>query len=205
MLYINDIDLLFYEPRLALYAGDVMQTLMSGTGALTQSQFQIDTGSLVASRIQAGMILSVSGPYTGSYPIIEVGTATQMTISRISDGLVLSPPEAVAVGTGISVPYQVQTFWAQRWIACRQIDALIAVQDATILNPDSLRHPAALWALELIYQAMVGDDDTDRRWAARAALYQQQRREALRQVQLQLEVDGTIRTRGLNQLAMVHR
>src|SRR5688500_17432910 len=88
MNFCNDTDLLHWEPSIFKDAALASQTLISGTGDLSGTTFTLDSaGSLVTSHVAGGNVVVLTGTNLGSYPIVSVNSATQLTLSVLYDGL----------------------------------------------------------------------------------------------------------------------
>ena len=87
--FASDIDLLHWEPRLFCdtNASAVAQLLLSGSGTLAGTTFTIDSGSLIDSNVTSDYVIALSGSVAGSFPIVAVNSATQLTLSVLYDDL----------------------------------------------------------------------------------------------------------------------
>src|SRR5688572_14197966 len=116
MNFCNDTDLLYWEPAIFKDAALASQTLISGTGDLSGTTFTVDAGgSLVTAHVVAGNVVVLTGTGLGSYPIVSVSSATQLTLSVLYDGLypIGGAPVPSPVGTAIDIPFTVRTFSPQ--------------------------------------------------------------------------------------------
>src|SRR5687767_1081916 len=87
MTYCTDLDLLHDEPNLFRDASAAAQLLMSGTGTLAGSSLTIAAGSFIAEHVAVGGVVVLEAAPLGSYGIIAVNSATQLTISALYEGL----------------------------------------------------------------------------------------------------------------------
>src|SRR3954468_10271705 len=85
--FCTDIDLLHWEPNICRDAAFASQTLMSGTADLAGTTLTISSGSFEDSNIEPGQVVVLSGAVTGSFPILSVDSATQLTVSVLYDNL----------------------------------------------------------------------------------------------------------------------
>jgi hypothetical protein len=112
--FANDIDLLHWEPNIFIDAANAAQSVFSGTGDLAGTTFTIASGSLIDARITNEHVIVLSGGVMGSFPIVSIDSATELTLSVLYDELYseagLSPPPGEAEGAGFSI----RTFWPQR-------------------------------------------------------------------------------------------
>lgn len=198
MTFCNDIDLLHWEPNILKDAAFASQTLISGTGNLAGSTFTISSGSYTASHVTNDLVIVLSGAVAGSFPIVSVDSATQLTISALYDGLFPSSGSAVAsgVGTATGLTYAIRTFWPQRRIVSELLlqaaglDPTDADAAAMIVNAQSLRRPCALGTLQMIYSALAAASATPENLNLRAEIYERLYRRALRSVTVEIARDG---------------
>jgi hypothetical protein len=204
LTFCNDIDLLNWEPTIVRDAAFASQTLVSGTGDLAGSTFTIASGSFTAAHVAADQVIVLTGATSGSYPIVSVDGATQLTLSVLYDGLfptsgspIPSPP-----GTAAGLDYVVRTFWPQRRIVSELLlqaaglDPADADVEQKILNAESLRRPCTLGTLHLIYSALAAAAEEPKNLVDRMQMYEGLYRRSLRNatVQLDLNLDGRLDT-----------
>lgn len=216
MTFCTDIDLLHWEPNICRDAAFASQTLLSGTGNLAGSVFSISTGSFTTAHIAADQVIVLGGAIEGSYPIVSVDSATQLTLSVLYDGLFPSSgdPAASPVGTSNGLTYAIRTFWPQRRIVSELliVAAGLDPSDPTaadkIVNPSSLKRACTLGTLHLIYSALAAVAVEPENLNLRVELYERLYRRALKaaRVELDLNDDGeadTARTLGVLDLERV--
>ena len=204
LTFCNDIDLLHWEPNLLRDAAFASQALISGTGNLAGSIFTIASGSFLAAHVAQDQVIILSGATAGSYPIVSVDGATQLTLSVLYDGLypasgdpVPSPP-----GTANGLAYVIRTFWPQRRIVSELLlqaaglDPSDPDAEQKILNPDALTRACALGTLHLIHSALAAAAAEPENLNTRVELYGKLYRRALRAatVKLDLDLDGRLDT-----------
>src|SRR5439155_13788616 len=99
------------------------QTPIAGSGDLAGTIFTIATGSFTAAHVAADQVIVLTGATSGSYPIVSVDGATQLTISALYDGLfpISGDPTPTPPGTASGLDYVVRTFWPQRRIISEMI------------------------------------------------------------------------------------
>jgi hypothetical protein len=195
--FCTDIDLLHWEPNLLRDASFASQTLLSGTADLSGTSVTISGSPFTFedTKIQPNHLIHLGNPLDGSYPIVAVDSATQITISVLYDGLFPDEGESVEaapVGTASAISYAIRTFFAQRQIVSElllQAAGLEADQSSAILNPTDLRRPCALGALQMIFSALaaVAEDPAD--FSTRADLYERLYRRALRSTVVEVDLD----------------
>src|SRR5687767_7938560 len=118
LTFCNDIDLLHWEPNILRDAAFASQTLISGTGNLAGSTFTIASGSFLTTHVAQDQAIILTGATSGSYPIVSVDGATQLTLSVLYDGLfpTSSVPAPSPPGTANGLAFAIRTFWPQRRI-----------------------------------------------------------------------------------------
>jgi len=199
MIFCTDVDLLHWEPSLFRDAVFASQQLLSGTGNLSGTAFTLASGSLVAAHVAADQVIVLSGSLAGSYPIVSVDSATQLTLSVLYDGLFpetgAKTPSPAGTATGLS--FAVNTFWPQRRVVSDLLLRAAGVdpdstvtQPAQIANSEALRRPCVLGTLQMIYNALAAAAATPTNYMVRADLYERLYRRALGQVRVELDLDG---------------
>ena len=202
LTFCNDIDLLHWEPNVLRDAAFASQTLISGTGNLAGSTFTIATGSFLTAHVAQDQVIVLSGATAGSYPIVSIDSATQLTLSVLYDGLyptggdpVPSPP-----GTANGLTYAIRTFWPQRRIVSELllqaagIDPSDPEAEQKIMNPDVLQRACTLGTLHMIHSALAAAAENPDNLNDRAKLYENLYRRAIRcaTVKLDLNLDGRL-------------
>ena len=81
MIYCNDVDLLHWEPNIFRDALFASQLLISGTGNLAGTSFTLASGSLTSAHVVPDEVIVLSGALAGSFPIVSIDSATQLTLS----------------------------------------------------------------------------------------------------------------------------
>lgn len=212
--FATDVDLLHWEPNLLRDATFASQTLPSGTADLSGTTLTIPGTpfTLEDTKIQSSHVIFLGNPFDGSYPIVSVESATELTLSVLYDGLFPDEgesAEAAPVGTATGISFAIRTFFAQRAIVSElllQASGLEPNQSDAILNPNALRRPCTLGTLQMIYSAIAAAAENPTDFTVRADLYERLYRRALRNtvVEVDLDQDGTPESRrALNVLAMV--
>ena len=199
MIYCTDVDLLHWEPDIFRDAAFASQLQLAGTGDLSGTAFTLDTGSLTDAHVMAHQVIVLSGTVAGSYPIVSIDGAAQLTLSVMYDGLYPESGPIVPgpVGTAIDLAYAVRTFWPQRQVVSDLLTRAAgigpetgAAASAQIINTQALRRPCALGTLQMIYSALAAAAAEPAKFSARADLYERLYRRALAQTRLHLDLDG---------------
>ena len=199
MTYCTDLDLLHDEPNLFRDASAAAQLLMSGTGTLAGSSLTIAAGSFIAEHVAVGGVVVLEAAPLGSYGIIAVNSATQLTISALYEGLFPTDGSAAVptpVGSGSNIPFSIRTFWPQRQV----IGALLTraagigkeINDATsaIINTEALRRPCALGTIHLVYRALAAVAADPAINLTRADLYERLFRRSLSRTRVEIDANG---------------
>jgi len=214
-MYCNDTDLLHWEPNIFRDAAFASQLLLAGTGDLAGTAFTLDAGvtSLSAAHVAAGNVIVINGAINGSYPIISVNSATELTLSVMYDGLFPEDGSAAIAspaGTANDQPFVIRTFAAQRKVVTDLLNRAAGVgpevpgrEDAVLLNPQSLRRACVLGTLQLIYSALAAVADEPANLALRAELYERLYRRALRHARVELDLDGDGREDTVRELGVL--
>jgi hypothetical protein len=214
MTFATDVDLLHWEPNLLREAGFASQTLLSGTADLEGTTITLTGGSsLLDSKVQPDHVLYLGGPVDGSFPIVRVDSATELTLSVMYDALFpgQGDGEAAPAGSATSVPFAIRTFWPQRRITSElllQAAGLRPEQAHRILNPGSLKRACTLGTLHMIYSALSAAAPDASDFSVRADLYERLYRRALRsaRVEIDLDSDGSAEcVRPLNVMSLQRR
>src|SRR5690348_8470769 len=105
--FCTDIDLLHWEPNILRDATFASQTLMSGSADLDGTTLTIESGSFIDAHIAPMQVIVLSGIVTGSFPIVSVDSATELTISALYDQLfsTTGDPQPGPIATATSVPF----------------------------------------------------------------------------------------------------
>jgi hypothetical protein len=202
MTFCTDTDLLHWEPNLLREAAFASQTLLTGTGDLAGTSFTVDgpvgAPSLLAAHVTTDQVIVLTGGTSGSYPIVSVDSATQLTISVLYDGLFPVSGAGVAspIGTADNLSFAIRTFWPQRRVASDLLLAAAGLDptrddlDEVVINPQTLRKPAVLGTLHMIYSALAAAAAEPEALSTRADLYERLYRRALRTSVVELDLNG---------------
>lgn len=199
MTYCTDEDLLHYEPDLFKLAPFASQQLMNGSGDLAATAFTIAAGSFTTNHVETGHILTLAGTIDGSFPILSVDSAAQLTISVVHAALYPDSGSGIASGAGAAagVPFTIRTFFAQRRIAAdvlKNACGLDVPADTdplpTVTNPAALRRAAVLLTLQLIYTALAAGAAEPDPLLVRAEMYGRQARRAIQRTRVDIDSDG---------------
>ena len=208
--FAKDIDLLHWEPTIFKDAAFVSQTLVSGTGSLSGTQFTLASSLLGGVEIIDAEVIYLGGSIDGCFPIVSIDSGTELTLSILYDKLTGDPPTPARIGPDPSdIPFVIRTFWAQRSIVTQlllQFLGLTPEQFDAVLNPEALRRACTLGALQMIYSAMSAAAPDAAGLSVRADLYERLYRRAIRVARVELDLNGDGEAdarRTLNTLALV--
>jgi len=199
MTFCTDVDLLHWEPNLFRDAIFASQQLLSGTGDLNGTAFTITTGSFTDAHVAANQVIVLDGAVAGSYPIVGVDSATQLTLSVLYDGLFPDSGSGTAspAGTAAGLSFGIRTFWPQRRVVtdlllrAAGIDPQSAILPASaIINTEAMRRPCVLGTLQMIYNALAAAAASPTNFQVRADLYERLYRRALGQVRVEVDTNG---------------
>ena len=202
MLFCNDADLLYWEPEVLREAAFASQTLDAGTGSLSGTQFSVVTGTVFTSRaVEPGQVIVLSGAVAGCFPIVAITDPFNLQLGVLNDELFPDPPATtpplISPGTASGLDFVIRTFWAQRRVVSDLLSQAIGIipgtaeaQAAQILNPQALRRAATLGTLQMIYNAMAAAASEPAPFTVRADLYERLFRRAMRQAQVDIDLDG---------------
>jgi len=151
MVYCTDVDLLHWEPNIFRDALFASQLLLSGTGNLAGTTFTTRIRIIEhCSRSFLTRWSSSAALLAGSFSIVSVNSATQLTLSVLYDGLFPDSGSGVAspVGTAGDLAFAVRTFWPQRRVVSDLISRAAGIEPEddsppVIVNAQALRRPCA--------------------------------------------------------------
>jgi hypothetical protein len=202
LTFCNDIHLLHWEPKIMRDAAFASQALISGTGNLAGSTFTIASGSFLTAHVAQEQVIILTGATQGSYPIVSVDSATQLTLSVLYDGLFPTSGDPMPSPPGMAngLEYVIRTFWPQRRIVSELLLQAAGLDpsdpdlEQKILNPGALQRACTLGTLHMIHSALAAAAENPDNLNTRLELYEGLYRRALRNatVKLDLNLDGRI-------------
>jgi hypothetical protein len=204
MTFCNDVDLLYWEPDVIGEAAFASQALVTGTGDLAAGGVLTRTAgpTFTAQQVQPGNVAVLSGgAAAGCYAVTAVNGASEIVISVVhadlfpDDGASAPDPVGPAAATGVN--FVIRTFYPQRKLvsdflltALGIVPGTAAGEVAAVTNPRALRRACALGTLQMIYSALAAAASEPAAFAIRADLYERLYRRALREAQVDLDLDG---------------
>ncbi|HRK32402.1 MAG TPA: hypothetical protein PLD59_15160 [Tepidisphaeraceae bacterium] len=194
MTFATDIDLLHWEPNLVKEATFVSQTLLATTGDLSGTTLTISGSSFVDAEVTGENIIYIGGAIDGTFPIVEVNSSTQLTLSVLYDKLFNDPATPGRGGPDATgVDFAIRTFWPQRQVVSDlilQAAGLDPGDAQKILNPLVLKRACVLGTLQMIYNALAAAATESSFFAARARFYEQLYKRSLRSARVELDLNG---------------
>jgi hypothetical protein len=200
MIFCNDVDLLAWEPDVLKDAAFASQALATGTGDLAGTTFTVTTGgALGAQAVEAGNVIVLTGTVAGCFPIVGVtgDTTLELTVLHEDPFPDTGTATPVSPGAATGLTFVIRTFWAQRKVVSELLEQSVGLvpgtpeaAGATILNPQALRRVCALGTLQMIYSALSAVSPDTGNYSVRADLYERLYRRAMRQAQVDLDLNG---------------
>jgi hypothetical protein len=201
MEFCNDVDLLYWEPDVLKDAAFASQTLVEGTGDVAGNVLTRTAGpSFTEQGVAAGQVVVLSGSAVGCFAVTAVSGPSALILSVVhTDMLPSGGPAAPAISppAATGAAFVVRTFGPQRRLVADFLLASLGVvpgtagaASAVVMNPQALRRASALGTLQMVYSAMAAAASEPGRFAVRAELYERLYRRALRQAQVDLDLDG---------------
>ncbi len=198
MTFCTDIDLLHWEPNIFRDAPFASQTLMTGTGDLAGTAFTIASGSFADNHTAADQVIVLSGAIAGSYPIVSVDSATQLTLSVMYDGLFPDDGagQSSPAGSANGLSFVIRTFFPQRKAVSDLLRQLAGIGPGTaapngqVLNHQVLRRCCVLGTLHMIYSALAAAAEDPKNLSIRADLYERLYRRSLAQARVEIDLNG---------------
>lgn len=170
----SDIDILKYEPVLFGELHLPSQVLTRGTGAeLSGTALTDGAGDFIGAGVEAGGVAhlkSADGALDGSYEIVLVDSATQLTVSVLRADAAAS---AVAPPQASDISYRLSTFAAQATEAAFQLTEYFGIQPGNptseimpenIVDTEGLRRASAFAVISVIYATWASQIANEGHW-----------------------------------------
>lgn len=177
----NDVDILKYEPILFGELHLPWQVLAAGTGgALSGTTFTASGIDFITAQIFAGGVAylqSADGTLDGTYEIVSVDSATQLSISVIRSG---STDPAVAPTSATDISYRISTFQPQanevgfqltEYFGIRPGNPASDIDAEDILDTSVLRQASVFAVISGAYAMLAGKAKDENFW--KKSLYYQ--------------------------------
>jgi hypothetical protein len=178
----NDVDILKYEPALFGELHLPGQVLASGSGAaLSGTTLTAADGHFTVAGVTGGCVAylrSADGTLDGTYEVISVDSATQLTVSVLRSDTTDAP---IAPPAAEDVSYRIGTFAPQAGEAAFRLTEYFGIQPGTpeseiapedIVNTDALRRASAFAVISSVYATWSDRTNGEGYWE-KSQLYRQ--------------------------------
>jgi hypothetical protein len=195
----NDADILKYEPILFTQLYLPGQVLTAGTGGiLSGTTFTASGADFVSSQVSAGGVIylkSANSSLDGTYEIVSVDSATQLSISVIRS---YCDDESIAPPAATDISYRISTFGPQIAEAGLRLTEYFGIQPGNpasdysaedILNTDVLRAASVFAVISGIY-AMLASRESDENFWNKSLYYQNLFEKARQRCRLSIDIGG---------------
>lgn len=193
----NDADILKYEPILFGELHRPGQVLTAGTGGtLAGTTFTESSADFVAAQVSVGGVIylqSADGILDGSYEIVSVDSATQLTISIVRAD---SEDEPVAPPAATNISYRISTFRPQASEVAFQLTEYFGIKPGNpasdidvqdVLDTDVLRMASVFAVISSVY-AMLASKAEDENFWKKSLHYQRLFEKARQRCRLSIDV-----------------
>jgi hypothetical protein len=185
----TDADILKYEPILFAELHLPGQVLATGTdGQLSGTAFTDSSADFAAAQVSAGGVIhlqSADGLLDGSYEIVAVDSATQLTVSVVranSDDEPMAPPAAseITYRIGTFAPQAIQVaYQLTEYFGIKPGNPASSIEVQAILNTDVLKRASVFGVISHLYAMLASKADEENCW--KKILYYQKLFEKARQ------------------------
>ena len=195
----NDADILKYEPILFGELHLAGQVLSAGTSAsLSGTTFTASGADFVSAQVLAGGVIylqSSDGSLDGTYEIVSVDSATQVTVSVIrpdSEDDPISPPSAT------EITYRVSTLGPQANEVGFQLTEYFGIkpgnpasiyESSDVLDANVLKKASVFGVISSVY-AMLASKAEDENFWQKSHYYQKLFEKARQRCRLSIDADG---------------
>ena len=195
----NDVDILKYEPVLFGELHLPWQVLAAGSGGtISGTTFTASGADFVSALVTTGQVIylqSADGSLDGTYEIVSVDSATELTVSVIrtdSSDSPIAPPAAT------DISYRISTFGPQASEVGFQLTEYfgigpgnpasdIEVEDVS--DTDVLKRASVFAVISSVY-AMLASNAKDENFWKKSSYYQKLFEKARERCRLSIDVDG---------------
>ena len=195
----NDVDILKYEPVLFGELHLPWQVLAVGNGGtLSGTTFTANGADFVSALIATGQVIylqSADGSLDGTYEVVSVNSATELTVSVIridSNGEPIAPPAAN------DISYRISTFGPQaseisfrltEYFGIGPGNPASDVDAEDVLYKDVLKRASVFAVISSIY-AMLASKAEDENFWKKSSYYQKLFEMARERCRLSIDIDG---------------
>lgn len=176
------------------------QVLCEGTGGeLDDTDFSSEGADFVSANVSAGGVIylrSDDGGIDGSYEIVSVDSATELTVSILRAN---ESEPAIGTGSADNITYRVSTFAPQAYEAFYELtqhfgiqpgnpDSMYGVDD--ILDTSVLREASVYVVIASVYATLVSKADGDDNYWKKSLHYRRLFEKARERCRLSIDIDG---------------
>ena len=170
----SDVDILKYEPVLFGELHVSWQVLAQGTGAaVSGTTLTVDGEAFTVSGVEAGGVVylqSTDGSIQGTYEIVSVDSATELTISVLRSEVT---DDAIAPVQASDVSYRICTYAPQAGEAAYQLTEHFGIQPGeptsvikleSVIDTEVLRRASVFAVIAGLYAMWAGRDNSESFW-----------------------------------------
>jgi len=195
----NDVDILKYEPVLFGELHLPWQALAAGSGGtLSGTTFTASGADFVSALVTTGQIIylqSADGSLDGTYEIVSVDSATELTVSVIRTD---SNDEPIAPPAATDISYRISTFGPQASEVGYQLTEYFGIGPGNpasdidaedVLYADVLKRASVFAVISSVY-AMLASKAKDENFWKKSSYYQKLFEMARERCRLSIDIDG---------------
>ena len=195
----NDVDILKYEPVLFGELHLPWQVLAAGSGGtLSGTTFTASSADFVSALVTTGQVIylqSADGSLDGTYEIVSVNSATELTVSVIRTD---SNDEPIAPPAATDISYRISTFGPQASEIGFQLTEYFGIGPGNpasdldvedVLYTDVLKRASVFAVISSVY-AMLANKAEDENFWKKSSYYQKLFEMARERCRLSIDVGG---------------
>jgi len=195
----NDVDILKYEPVLFGELHLPWQVLAAGSGGtLSGTTFTASGADFVSALVTTGQVIylqSADGSLDGTYEIVSVNSATELTVSVIRTD---SNDEPIAPPAGTDTSYRISTFGPQAREVGFQLTEYFGigpgnpasdVDAENVIDTNALKRASVFAVISSVY-AMLASKAEDENFWKKSSYYQKLFEMARERCRLSIDIDG---------------
>jgi hypothetical protein len=195
----NDVDILKYEPVLFGELHLPWQVLATGSGGtLSGTTFTASGADFVSALVTMGQVIylqSADGSLDGTYEIVSVDSATELTVSVIRTD---SNDEPIAPPAATDISYRISTFGPQAREAGFQLTEYFGigpgnpasdVDAENVIDTNALKRASVFAVISSVY-AMLASKAEDENFWKKSLHYQRLFEKAKERCRLSIDIDG---------------
>lgn len=195
----NDVDILKYEPVLFGELHLPWQILAAGSGGtLSGTTFTASGADFVSALVTTGQVIylqSADGSLDGTYEIVSVNSATELTVSVIRTD---SNDEPIAPPAATDISYRISTFGPQAREVGFQLTEYFGigpgnpasdVDAENVIDTNALKRASVFAVISSVY-AMLASKAEDENFWKKSSYYQKLFEMARERCRLSIDIDG---------------